>query len=169
MPASTDIYGFTYPCPGDLITATSFATLANQIDTKLLDLQADYTLGLNRYSTYTTAAASQSIPAGAETTLTSAGTSYTIPMAGIWVIEAEVIPTSSPATITVERVRIFQNATPRFGFTQNTEGNNTRTVVASGPIVAALADVITIRFTHTGSVNVTVDANISAKMLVRTA
>lgn len=169
MPANTPIYGFTYPCPGDLVTAGDFTTLANQIDTKLLDLQADYTLGLNRYSTYQHAATTQSIPSGVETTLTAAGMSYTVPMAGVWVFTFEVIPTTIPATITVERARVFQNATPRYGFTQNTEGNNTKNVVATGPIVAALADVITVKFTHTGSAAVTVDGTLSAKMLVRIA
>lgn len=169
MPANTPIYAFTYPCPGDLVTAGAFNTLANQIDTKLLDLQADYTLGLNRYSTYQSAVGSQSIPSGAETVITLVGMSYVIPMAGVWVVTAEVIPTTSPATITVERARVHQNGTFRFGFSQNTEGNNNRTCVASGPIVAALGDTITVRFLHTGSVAMSVTGTLSAKMLVKIA
>lgn len=169
MPASTPIYGFTYPCPGELITAGAFTTLANQIDAKLLDLQADYTLGLNRYSTYQSAVGVQSIPSGAETAITLPGMSYVIPVAGVWVVRAEVIPTSFPATLTVSRARIAQNAVPRFGFTQNNEGNNTHHVVVYGPIVAAAADVITVLFTHTGSVAMNVRGTLSAKMHAKIA
>lgn len=169
MPAPTPIYGFTYPCPGELITAGAFTTLANQIDAKLADLQADLTLGLNRYSSYTSSVANQSIPTGVETVLTAAGMSYVIPMAGIWIVRCEVIPQSFPATITVERARIHQNGVFRFGFSQNTEGNSTRRVVASGPIVAALGDTITVRFLHTGSVAMDVSGTLTTKMLVRTA
>lgn len=169
MPASTPIYGFTYPCPGELITGGAFSTLANQIDAKLLDLQADLTLGLNRYSSYTSSAANQNVPTGVETILTASGMSYVIPMAGVWNVRCEVIPVSSPATITVERARIHQNGTFRFGFIQNTEGNNTKNVVAEGPIVAALGDTITVRFLHTGSVAMDVAGTLTTKMLVRIA
>lgn len=169
MPANTPIYGFTYPCPGDLITAGAFTTLANQIDAKLLELQADLDIGLNRHSTFFFSPTTQSVPTGVDTALTPMGMTYVIPMSGVWIISAMVFPFSAPATISVERTRVLQNAVYRFGFTQNTEGNVTKDCQATGPIVAVAGDVITVNFLHTGSVAMTVSGAFTAKMLVKSA
>lgn len=167
MPANTPIYGFTYPCPGDLITAGAFTTLANQIDAKLLDLSDDLDIGLNRHSTFLYALPPQLVPTGVDTALTAL--TYVIPMAGVWIVKANAFTADNPATITVERIRVLQNAVYRFGFTQNTEGNVPKQCDAQGPIVAAVGDIISVNFLHTASVAINVGGHFAAKMLVKSA
>lgn len=167
MPENTPIYGFTFPCPGDLITAGSFTTLANQIDTKLVDVNNDLTFALNRPNVdQTETSVVQTIAAGVDTVLTVPSSLYTIPMAGVWIVRA-MINTFSAATVNMMRGRIRQNGVVRYSYTTNTEGNNTGPVFPVGPIVAAAGDAISLQFLFNGAGTMDVFATLSAKMIVR--
>lgn len=167
MPANTPIYGFTYPCPGELVTGTTFATLASQIDTKMLDVNNDMVLALNRPNRdLTSSGATQNIPAGVDTVLTLVGSQYVIPMAGVWIFQVTVLPASSP-TVNMMRASVRQNGVVRFRFNANTENNNAAPVQPAGPIVAAVGDAITTQFLYNGAGTMDVTAEFTAKMIVR--
>jgi hypothetical protein len=168
MPDQTPIYGFTYPCPGEVISPLAFQTLANQIDAKLVQLQADYDAMLNRYNFDTGPQGPQVVPAGVDTVLTAALLNYVIPAAGLWIFRAYC--QGSPAgTTAMRRLRLRQNAVVRFGTTANTEGNNFNQPMLAGPVVAAAGDTISLTYLFSGTVTETVFAQIDGKMLVRTA
>lgn len=166
MPESTPIYGFTSPCPGETVTSAAFATLANQIDAKLLEVDADRVAALNRRNVSLNGGAVQTIPANVNTLLTLTGSTYTIPQAGVWIVRVSVNTTSSP-TVTMMRAQVRQNGTVRFEFIQNTEGDTTNPVTPVGPIVAAAGDVITTMFQFNGAGTMDVFANLDAKLIVR--
>jgi hypothetical protein len=168
MPDTTPIFALPYPCPGDIVDATDFQDLANAIEAVMVNIEADYTLALNRFNVDLSGAV-QTIPAGVDTVITTP--QYTIPAggAGIYVVSAHLFPASAPATINATRIRVRQGVTSRFGFTQNNELNTTRNVMTNGPIVAAAGDVIsgTVLFSGAGTLDVFVDFTI--KMLCRIA
>lgn len=166
MPESTPIYGFTYPCPGEVVSAASFTVLANQIDAKLVDVNNDLTAALNRRNFYVNGSGTQAIPAGADTVLTIPGMTYVIPEAGVWIVRAAVFAQSSPAT-NMMRTRVRQNGVVRFAFTQNTEGGTLVPPIAFGPMVAAVGDTVTVAFLYNGLGTMDVSGNLSAKMIVR--
>jgi hypothetical protein len=167
MPASTPIYGFTYPCPGDTISSATFTTLANQIDAKLLDLSSTATLALNRPNIELDDPGVQTVTAGVDTVLTLSDSTYVIPMAGVWVFWVEVAPASSPPTITMVRARVRQNGVVRYGMNLDTEANNTITVRTTGVLVAASGDVVSTQYLYTGSGTMDVQTKFSAKMIVQ--
>lgn len=167
MPATTPIYAFPYPCPGEVINASSFLNLANAIDAKLLELQADAVFALNRPNVDLDVATTQGIPPGVVTTLTTADSTYTISVAGIWVVLLDVSQSSGPTTVTYQRAQVLQNAVVRFGFTQDSENNIPVNCKPFGAIVAAAGDVITGTFLWTGTGTYTVSTKISAKLLCR--
>jgi hypothetical protein len=169
MPGQTPIYNFIYPCPDETITAGSFQILANQIDAKLTDLQADYVLMLNRKSIDTSTSAAQTVAAGVDTVLTSPVVTYTIPMAGVWIIHAHAFATNVTGTVNSHRLHVRQNGVVRFGQVQNTEANNTLPCDAVGPFNAAAGDVVSLQWLFNGTGNEDVSATLDAKMLVRTA
>lgn len=169
MPGSTPIYQFPFPCYGETVSPLAFQQLANAIDAKMNDVRADYVLALNRNNVDLLLAGTQTITAGVDTVLTLTDSTYTIPVAGVWIIDVDVIPASSPATITMMRARVRQNGVVRFGFNQTCAGNTTARCYPSGPVVAAAGDVITTQFLYTGAGTMNVSADISAKMLVRIA
>lgn len=168
MPDSTPIYGFTYPCPGEVVSAADFTLLANQIDAKLTDVNNDLNAALLRRNIQVTPPGTQVIPAGVETTLTIPGMTYVIPEAGVWVIRVAVFPQTFP-TVQMMRARIFQNGVLRSGFTHNTEADVTNPPIPFGPVVAAVGDTITTRFLYSGAGTMTVSAVFSAKLIVRIA
>lgn len=167
MPATTPIYALPYPCPGDIISGASFSNLANAIDTKLLELQADATFALNRPNVDLDVSATQAIPPGVVTALTTADSSYTIPVAGVWVVFLEVTQSSGPTTVTYQRVQVLQNAVARFGFTQDSENNVPVNSRAFGAVVAAAGDAMTGTFLWTGTGTYTVNTKLAAKLLCR--
>lgn len=168
MPDTTPVYAFPYPCPGETVDATDFADLANAIEAKMVDVEADYVLALNRFNVDLPGTV-QTIAAGVDTVITTP--QYTIPAggAGIYVVTAHVFNTTTPATTNALRVRVRQGVTSRFGFTANAEGNTPRNALAVGVIVAAAGDVIsaTVLFSGVGNMDVFVD--LTAKMLCRIA
>lgn len=166
MPDTTPIYAFPYPCPGETVDATDFADLANAIETKMIDVENDYVLALNRFNA-DFGGTVQNIPAGVDTVILAP--QYTIPAAGIYVVSAHVFNTTTPATTNALRVRVRQGVTSRFGFTANAELNTPRNAMAVGVIVAATGDVIsaTVLFSGAGTMDVFVD--LTVKMLCRIA
>ncbi len=169
MPAQTPVYGFLYPCPGEPVSPLSFLILANQIDAKLLELQADYDLMLNRKNYDSPSSLAQTIAAGVDTVLTSAVVTYTIPMSGAWVIYAHAFALNITGTVNSHRLRVRQNGNVRFGQVQNTEGGVTNPCDAAGPISAVAGDVISLTWLFNGTGTEDVLATIDAKMMVRTA
>lgn len=167
MPSTTPIFGFPFPCPGDTIDATSFTNLANAIDAKLLEVQADMVFALNRPNIDRDDAGTQVINPGVVTTLTTTDSTYTVTTAGVYIFWVEVAATAFPATVTYQRAQVLQNAVVRFGFTQDSEGNNTAICRPFGPIVAAAGDVITTTFLWTGTGTYTIQSKLSAKLLCR--
>ena len=166
MPANTDIYGFTYPCPGEAVGPAAIALLAGQIDTKMADVNTDWSEMLNRRNT-TVQGVTQNIAAGAETVL--ATPSYTFPVAGVFLVSIEIVALSSPATINMFRVRPRHVATVRFGVTMNTENfilSGGRPTVA---MVAAAGDTATVSTIFNGTGTMDVQARMSVKMLCRIA
>lgn len=170
MPDSTPIYGFTYPCPGELITAGAFNTLANQIDTKLADVNDDLAFALNRPNVDLgtgSISATQTITAGVDTVLTLPDSTYTILSAGVWMVKAVVNAVISPATVNMMRGRIRQNGVVRYSYISNTEGNVVKITLPLGPLIAAAGDVITLQFLYNGAGTMDVYAELNARMWVR--
>jgi hypothetical protein len=168
MPDTTPIYGFPYPCPGETVDATDFADLANAIEAKFVDVDADYLLALNRFNADQQSSI-QTIPAGVDTVITTG--QYTIPAggAGIWIVTGHLFNTTTPATTNALRIRIRQGAVSRFGFTANAELNTPRNAMAVGPIVAAAGDVISATVLFSGAATIDVFVDFSFKMLCRIA
>lgn len=169
MPGQTPIYGFSYPCQDEAVSPLDFQILANQVDAKLLELQADYTFMLNRNNFDNPASPSQTIPLGVDTVLTAPLAQYVIPVSGVWIVYAHAFVSSATGTPTVHRVRVRQNGIVRFGQTQNTNGGNTNPCDAAGPINAVAGDVITLSWFFNGSGTEDVQAELAAKLQVRTA
>lgn len=168
MPDTTPIYAFPYPCPGDTVDDADFAALAAAIEAKLIDVEDDYLLALNRFNT-DFSSSTQTIPAGVDTVITTG--QYTIPAGGdgIWVISSQVFNATTPATTNALRIRVRQGAVSRFGFTSNAEGNTPRNAMAVGVIVAVAGDVISNTVLFSGVGNMDVFTSSDAKMLCRIA
>lgn len=166
MPRNTDIYGFTYPCPGEAVGAPAIALLAGQIDTKMADVDNDYFEMLNRYNA-NVAGVTQNIPNGVDTVLTAP--TYTFPVAGVWIVTAQVFSLSSPATINSFRGRLRINATPRFGVTVNTQNFVTSSPRPTVPMVAAAGDVASVTVLYNGTGTMDVQARLMIKMVCRIA
>lgn len=167
MPGQTPIYNFPYPCPGEMITPAAFSALANAIDSKLGEVNADMIFALNRPNVDKDDASTQVTNPGVVTTITNPDATYTIPVAGVWVVGVTIDPTTLPATVNYQRGQVLQNAVVRFGSTHDSEANITVTCRPFGIIVAAVGDVITATYLWTGTGTITVQSSLSAKLLCR--
>ena len=166
MPDTTPIFAFPYPCPGDTVDATDFADLATAIEAKMIDVEADYLLALNRFNNDLDGV-TQTIPAGVDTVITTP--QYVIPLAGVYTVTAHMFQTTTPPTINSMRVRVRQGVTARFGFTANTEVNTPRVTMTVCVIVAAAGDVVSSTVLYNGTGTMDVFVNLSVKMLCRIA
>lgn len=166
MPGQTPIYGFLYPCADELISAASFTTLANQIDSKLTELNNDLTFALNRPSVSLPPNATQTITANTDTILTLPSSTYTIPVAGVWIVRV-LVRTNDLATVSMMWARVRQNAVVKYGYVQNTEGDSPVPVPPHAAIVAAAGDVLTTFFRFNGAGTMDVSAELDAKLIVR--
>lgn len=167
MPKSTPIFGFTYPCPGEIVDPAAIALLAEQIDAKAAQLNDDWFEMLNRRNPPETFGTVQNIAAGADTVLTTP--TYVFPVAGVYIVSGAVFSQSAPATIASFRARLRINATARFGVTMNTENFITSAPLPTVAMVAAAGDtasIITI-FGGTGTMNVL--GRLNAKLVCRIA
>jgi hypothetical protein len=160
MPANTDIFGFTYPCPGEAVGPASFALLAGQIDTKASELNTDWFEMLNRRNSGDLFSAAVTVVTNSvETQLTTP--TYTFPVAGVYLVSAEVYSMSAPATINMFRAR--------FGVTMNTENFVTSGGRPVVPMVAAAGDVASITVFYNGSGTMNVQGRLAAKLICRIA
>lgn len=169
MPGQTPIFGFPFPCPGENITGSEFMFLANAIDSKLTEVNADMAFALNRPNLDLLAAVDQVIAPGALTALTSPTSTFVVSTAGVWIIWMGGTATASPATITFARMEVRQNGVARYAFGTDSEANNyvpTRPVCA---MVCAAGDVISGAFQYTGTGTITLRVTLSAKLFCRIA
>lgn len=168
MPENTPIYGFTYPCNTDPITFTDFSTLANQIDAQAASVQLDNLYATGRYSSRTSAAL-QVVPAGVETALVNAGSTYVVPADGVYWVAADVRITGA-TNILSARTRVRRNGTPMFGRTVNlvTAAVQAQESTAVGAFTAVTGDTISLAMLYfgVGPANVFV-SRLSIRMLVR--
>jgi|SRR5688572_928085 len=172
MPENTPIYGFTYPCPGDPVTAASFATLATQIDTRLLSIQDDEEWALGRFSVQQTMSPNQgAIAQGVETALANAGSTYVIPADGVYVANAT---TQITATTSVDsaRLRLRLNAVSIPGRTYNNANapfatNTFNFTVPSAPFPAVAGDTISAAVLWFGVGTGTASFTLHVRMVVR--
>lgn len=167
MPASTPIYGFTYPCPGEAVSPAAIALLTGQIDTRMSDVDTDWFEMLNRRNINDSFGATQNITAGVETPLVTP--TYVFPVAGVYFVFGDVFSLSTPATINSFRARLRLNGVARFGVTQNTENFITSAPRATVPMVAAAGDTASITVFYSGSATMNVQGRIAAKLVCRIA
>lgn len=167
MPASTPIYAFPYPCPGEVVGSAAFANLANAIDAKLTEVRDDMVFALNRPNIDRDDSATQVINPSVVTLLTTTDSTYTITTAGVYVFWVQVNATAFPATVTYQRAQVLQNAVARFAFSQDSEGNSAAECRPMCALVCAAGDVITTNFLWTGTGTYTVETKLSAKLLCR--
>lgn len=124
MPANTPIYGFTYPCNGDLVDAADFALLANQINTRLTSIQTEQNFATGRYASVANAGPQAAIAPTVETALTNVGAIYTVLADGIYQVSASW-QISGTTTLDSYRLRVRRNVTPLFGLSTNNNGGGT--------------------------------------------
>lgn len=168
MPGQTPIYNFPYPCQGEVINPAVFSLLANAIDAKLLDIQGDYTLMLNRNNSDNGTGVGQVIAAGVDTVLTHPSLNFTINRSGVYIVRATANGTPA-GNVNMRRLHVRQNAVVRFGATVNTETNTFMPPVAAGPVVAAAGDIISLQYLFNGTVTESVTGELDLKMLVKVA
>lgn len=171
MPDSTPIFSFPYPCPGEVVGPMAFLNLANAIDAKLNELAADETAALNRPNARRqTAANSNPATASVLAVTTGAGSSFTIPEAGVWIVTAFLPAVGGPGVTNELRLRVRQNTTPRFGVTRNSTTFITfQNTICIGALVCAVGDVIDSDFFYTGTLTITYSVILNLKMIVRIA
>lgn len=173
MPASTPIYAFPYPCPGEVVTSTSFMNLANAIDTKMQDVVVDETLALNRYNVRLTGVPDVANVGVIHVTV-GANSSYVLPVGGLWIVSAFTVNhlysgTNDP---TAQRLRVQQNAVSRFGMMQKPgQGSNVFSyMTTTGLIVGTAGDVLTTEILFAGPpATFTYTMILEAKLVIRIA
>jgi hypothetical protein len=170
MPGATPIYGFSYPCEDEPVTATDFTLLGNAIDAKLLEVQADADYAVGRYNISRDGGSQAGIVVAVETALTNPNAQYVVPVAGVYLTMIDVIILAA-TTITSSRLRVRLNGTPVYGRTVNWENGFSTSgwQVPSGPIVAAAGDTISCAFIYQGTGTATVQIYISSRLVVRIA
>lgn len=169
MPASTPIYDFPYPCPDEVVGSGSFLALATAIDSKLNELAADQTAALNRPNARRQSAVNTATNGVLSVTI-GAGSSFTIPAAGVWLVSAFVPSVGGAGVLNELRLRVRQNTTARFGVTRNTTSGITfLNAICMGPLVCGVGDTIDTDFFYTGTLTATYTVILNLKMIVRTA
>jgi hypothetical protein len=169
MPAATPIYGFPYPCPDEQVGPSAFQDLANAIDSKLLELDADETAALNRPNARRLSASNTATNSVVNVT-TGANSSFVIPNAGVWLVSAFVPALTGAGVANEIRLRVRQNTTVRYGVTRNLFFSVAlSSVLCFGPLVCAVGDTIDTDFFYTGTLTVGYTVLMDLKMIVRIA
>lgn len=170
MPGATPIYGFPYPCVDEAVDFADFAALANAIDAKYLELQADEDLALNRYNATFNVAAQAGIAVAVDTVLTNADATYVIPAAGVYLVFG-TYTLNSATTITSARFRVRLNGVQIFGRTFNYEFGNLSTLVhiPPAPLICATGDTISFTFLYQGTGTASVSLQYTVRMVTRIA
>jgi hypothetical protein len=143
--------------------------LAQQIDTKMLDVKADADMAVGRYNSIQDNIANQgSIVAGAETALVNANSSYTVIQPGIYITTA--LFSLSATTVTSVRLRVKKNAAQVYGRTYSlpdAPASAAPLVVPGAPIVCAAGDVLSTTILFTGTGAGTASLRLGVRMIVR--
>lgn len=169
MPSTTPIFGFPFPCPGETVGPMAFLNLANAIDTKLLQLADDETAALNRPNARRSSASNTATNSVLNVT-TGADSSFTIPAAGVWIVNAFVPRLQGLGVANEIRLRVRQNTTPRYGVTKNLTTSLTfQNARTQGPLVCAVGDTIDTDFFYTGTLTVDYTVILDLKMFCRIA
>jgi hypothetical protein len=170
MPATTPIYAFPYPCVGEAVNFADFASLANAIDAKYLDLQADTDLALGRYNANFNVAAQAGIAVGVDTVMANPNATYVIPADGVYLVFGNC-NMQTATTITSARFRVRLNGVQIFGRTFNFQyGNlNTEFAIPPAPLICATGDTISFTFLYQGTGTATVSFNYVPRMITRIA
>ncbi len=170
MPGVTPIYGFPYPCVSEPVDFTDFADLANAIDAKYVELQADEDLALNRYNTVLDVASQAGIVVNVDTALTNPNATYVIPADGVYLVFATYTMVTA-TTITSARFRVRLNGVQVFGRTFNFEYGNivSEIHVPPAPLICATGDTISYTFLYQGSGTATVSFRHVVRMITRIA
>lgn len=171
MPDTTPIYGFPFPCVNEVVDFADFADLANAIDAKYLDLQADADLAVGRYNTFFDVATQAGIAVNVDTVMANANATYVIPAAGVWAVFATAT-LNAVTTITSSRFRVRLNGVQIFGRTFNHEpgGTSINTLhVAPGPLICAVGDTVSFTFLYQGTGTASVSFQYAVRMLTRIA
>ena len=170
MPGATPIYSFPYPCVDEPVDFADFANLANAIDTKLFELQADEDLALNRYNATFIVTSQAGIAVGVDTVMTNPNATYVIPAAGVYLVFATYNLTAA-TTITSARFRVRLNGVQIFGRTYNFEFGalNTLVHIPPAPLICATGDTVSFTFLYQGSGTATVAFGYTPRMIVRIA
>lgn len=169
MPGATPIYAFTYPCVNEAVDWNDFLTLGNQIDAKLLEVQADADYAVGRYNIAQNGGSQAGIAAAVETALTNPTAQYVVPVAGVYLTYVDVNITAV-TTISSSRLRVRLNGTPVYSRTTNHEDALFFPYhVPPAPIVAAAGDTISCAFTYLGTGTATVQIYIASRLIVRIA
>lgn len=167
MPATTPIYAFPYPCPGEVVGPGAFMNLANAIDSKLLELAADESETLNRPNARRQSAATNATNSVLTVTV-GAGSSFVIPVAGVWLVSAFVPLVTGAGVMNEIRLRVRQNTVVRFGHTRSLFFLSSLISVSTfGALVCAAGDTIDTDFFYTGTLNVNYTVILDLKMIVR--
>lgn len=170
MPENTPIYGFTYPCPSDTVDAADFATLATQIDTRLLAMQDDEEWALGRYSVTQVMTPNQAgLAQGVETVLVNAGSTYVIPADGVW-IAAGALQCVATTNVDSARLRLRLNGVAIPGRTYNNDPASVQTQLfdlPAAPFVAVAGDTISAAVLWFGVGTVTAIFRLDVRMIVR--
>jgi len=168
---NTPIYAFTYPCDTAAIDPAAFKTLADQIDAKLLDIQADSNLATGRYNVQQDMSPTQGgIVAGVETALTNAGSTYVAPISGIYVVDAYTSVVAT--TVTYARLRVRVGGTTRFARSVNNDDGSPLSKtwdLPGGPIIATLGQTIDTTMTFIGTGAGTASLHLNVRLIVRLA
>lgn len=170
MPETTPIYSFPYPCVSEAVDFADFANLANAIDTKLFELQADEDLAVGRYNATFNVAAQAGIAVGVDTVLTNPNATYVIPAAGVYLVFG-TYTMNAATTITSARLRVRLNGVQIFGRTFNFEFGNIPTFVhiPPAPLICATGDTVSFTFLYQGSGTASVTLQYTARMVTRIA
>jgi hypothetical protein len=168
---NTPIYGFTYPCLTDAITPAAFKTLADQIDAKLLDVNADKNLAIGRYNVQQDMSPTQGgIAASTLTPLTNPGSTYVAPISGLYVVDGYTSVVAT--TVTWARLEVRVAGVSKFGRMVNNEDGSSlsKTWDLPGGLITVLSgQTIDTTMTFTGTGTGTASLHLNIRMIVRLA
>ncbi len=166
MPASTPVYGITYPCSGETIDPSVFATFANTLDAALAQGTAALAQATNRPNVQVQATAAQAVVINVVTTLTYTTEIYdndamadlaannerlTIQTDGVYFIWG-AFNTGSTTTQTSAAVILTVNGVERGRYkTRPIAINNFASVSMSMPMSLLAGDIVRMQGLWTGS------------------
>ena len=168
MPASTPVYGITYPCSGENINADAFLTFANTMQTALTTAAAEVESVTSRPNAQINAVSNFSITVNTDTTLTFVSEMYdndgladlavnndrlTIQTPGVYLFNAFADLTGGFATLTSFSLIATVNAVEQFRYkTRKIATSVGVEAMISAPIDCFTGDVVRVlaRWTGTG-------------------